>query len=87
MTVFPVGLQRDIRGFFGSYAKACRQADDLLFRPDSRNHEIGERHETRESSANPTDMSGRQPVITPVGKSVQTQPPRIQPSVRQSRDR
>ena len=30
-------LQRDIRAFFGSYTKACRQADDLLFR--SRNAE------------------------------------------------
>ncbi len=32
MTALPLGLQRDIRAFFGSYAKACRQADDLLFR-------------------------------------------------------
>jgi DNA phosphorothioation-associated putative methyltransferase len=28
----PIGLERDIRAFFGSYTKACRQADDLLFR-------------------------------------------------------
>jgi DNA phosphorothioation-associated putative methyltransferase len=27
----PLGLQRDIRAFFGSYAQACRLADDLLF--------------------------------------------------------
>src|SRR5208283_3594606 len=32
MTILPLGLQRDIRAFFGSYTKACRQADDLLFR-------------------------------------------------------
>jgi DNA phosphorothioation-associated putative methyltransferase len=32
MTALPIGLQRDIRAFFGSYTKACRQADDLLFR-------------------------------------------------------
>jgi DNA phosphorothioation-associated putative methyltransferase len=32
MQALPVGLQRDIRAFFGSYTKACRQADDLLFR-------------------------------------------------------
>ncbi len=31
MTALPLGLQRDIRAFFGSYTKACRQADDLLF--------------------------------------------------------
>jgi DNA phosphorothioation-associated putative methyltransferase len=31
MTASPIGLQRDIRAFFGSYTKACRQADDLLF--------------------------------------------------------
>lgn len=29
---WPVELQRDIRWFFGNYTKACRQADDLLFR-------------------------------------------------------
>ncbi len=28
----PRTLQRDIRAFFGTYSKACRQADDLLFR-------------------------------------------------------
>ncbi len=28
----PIELQRDIRWFFGNYTKACRQADDLLFR-------------------------------------------------------
>lgn len=27
----PTGLQRDIRTFFGSYTKACQQADELLF--------------------------------------------------------
>jgi DNA phosphorothioation-associated putative methyltransferase len=32
MTALAIGLQRDIRAFFGSYTKACRQADDLLFR-------------------------------------------------------
>jgi DNA phosphorothioation-associated putative methyltransferase len=32
MTALPLGLQRDIRAFFGSYTKACRQADDLLVR-------------------------------------------------------
>src|SRR3954452_20839011 len=32
LSLLPLGLQRDIRAFFGSYAKACRQADDLLFR-------------------------------------------------------
>jgi DNA phosphorothioation-associated putative methyltransferase len=32
MTALPIGLQRDIRAFFGNYTKACRQADDLLFR-------------------------------------------------------
>jgi DNA phosphorothioation-associated putative methyltransferase len=30
-----VSLQRDIRGFFSSYANACRLADDLLFRARS----------------------------------------------------
>jgi DNA phosphorothioation-associated putative methyltransferase len=28
----PVDMQRDIRAFFGNYTKACRLADDLLFR-------------------------------------------------------
>jgi len=32
MTALPLGLQRDIRAFFGGYTKACRQADDLLYR-------------------------------------------------------
>jgi DNA phosphorothioation-associated putative methyltransferase len=32
MTALPVGLPRDIRASFGSDTKACRQADDLLFR-------------------------------------------------------
>lgn len=32
ISVLPVGLQRDIRAFFGSYAKACRLADELLFK-------------------------------------------------------
>jgi DNA phosphorothioation-associated putative methyltransferase len=32
ITALPFGLQRDIRAFFGSYTRACRQADDLLFR-------------------------------------------------------
>jgi DNA phosphorothioation-associated putative methyltransferase len=32
MSALPVGLQRDIRAFFGSYSNACRRADDRLFR-------------------------------------------------------
>jgi DNA phosphorothioation-associated putative methyltransferase len=32
MPALPLGLQRDIRAFFGSYANACRLADDQLFR-------------------------------------------------------
>src|SRR5271170_6156901 len=32
LSQLPRGLQRDIRAFFGTYTKACRQADDLLFR-------------------------------------------------------
>ncbi len=28
----PATLQRDMRAFFGAYARACRQADELLFR-------------------------------------------------------
>jgi DNA phosphorothioation-associated putative methyltransferase len=32
MSALPVGLQRDIRAFFGSYANGCRRADELLFR-------------------------------------------------------
>ena len=32
ISALPVGLQRDIRSFFGSYANACRLADDRLFR-------------------------------------------------------
>ncbi len=35
ISVLPIGLQRDIRAFFGSYANACRLADDLLFRAGS----------------------------------------------------
>ena len=31
MSALPIGLQRDIRAFFGSYASACRLADDRLF--------------------------------------------------------
>ncbi len=31
ISALPVGLQRDIRAFFGSYSNACRLADDLLF--------------------------------------------------------
>ncbi len=31
VSVLPVGLQRDMRAFFGSYAQACRSADALLF--------------------------------------------------------
>jgi DNA phosphorothioation-associated putative methyltransferase len=32
ISVLPLGLQRDIRAFFGNYASACRLADELLFR-------------------------------------------------------
>ncbi len=32
ISVLPLGLQRDIRAFFGSYANACRMADALLFK-------------------------------------------------------
>jgi hypothetical protein len=32
ISALPIGLQRDIRAFFGSYSNACRMADDLLFR-------------------------------------------------------
>ena len=35
ISALPVGLQRDIRAFFGSYSNACRPADDLLFRAGS----------------------------------------------------
>jgi len=35
ISVLPIGLQRDIRVFFGSYSSACRVADDLLFRAGS----------------------------------------------------
>ncbi len=31
ISALPVGLQRDIRAFFGSYANACRLADHRLF--------------------------------------------------------
>lgn len=27
----PIGMQRDVKAFFGSYAKACARADELLF--------------------------------------------------------
>ena len=27
----PIGAQRDVRAFFGSYTKACKEADELLF--------------------------------------------------------
>ena len=32
ISALPIGLRRDIRSFFGSYADGCRRADDLLFR-------------------------------------------------------
>ncbi len=32
ISALPIDLQRDIRSFFGSYANACRLADDRLFR-------------------------------------------------------
>ena len=32
ISALPVGLQRDIRSSFGSYANACRLADDRLFK-------------------------------------------------------
>jgi hypothetical protein len=32
LSQLPHGLRADMRAFFGTYAKACRQADDLLFR-------------------------------------------------------
>ena len=32
ISALPIGLRRDIRAFFGSYADGCRRADDLLFR-------------------------------------------------------
>ena len=32
LTQLPRTLQADMRAFFGTYAKACRQADELLFR-------------------------------------------------------
>jgi hypothetical protein len=35
ISALPLGLQRDIRVFFGSYSNACRLADDLLFRAGS----------------------------------------------------
>jgi DNA phosphorothioation-associated putative methyltransferase len=31
MSALRLGIQRDIRAFFGSYASACRRADDRLF--------------------------------------------------------
>jgi DNA phosphorothioation-associated putative methyltransferase len=41
----PIGLQRDIRALFGSYTKACENADDLLFRagdPDAVSRACGD---------------------------------------------
>jgi DNA phosphorothioation-associated putative methyltransferase len=35
ISALPLGLQRDIRAFFGSYSNACRLTDDLLFRAGS----------------------------------------------------
>jgi len=35
ISVLPLGLQRDIRAFFGSYSTACRTADELLFSSSS----------------------------------------------------
>ncbi len=32
VSALPPSLQRDMRAFFGSYAKACAEADDLLFK-------------------------------------------------------
>ena len=32
ISALPLGLQRDIRAFFGSFANACRLADDRLFK-------------------------------------------------------
>lgn len=32
LSQLPVGLQRDMRAFFGTYNKACAEADDLLFK-------------------------------------------------------
>jgi DNA phosphorothioation-associated putative methyltransferase len=32
ISVLPIGLQRDIRAFYGSYTNACKLADELLFR-------------------------------------------------------
>src|SRR5262249_43478644 len=37
LTQLPRSLQRDLRAFFGSYAKACRQADELLFKAGDAN--------------------------------------------------
>ena len=31
MSILPIGLQRDLRAFFGSYSHACKLADDVLF--------------------------------------------------------
>src|SRR5262249_24094577 len=30
LSALPIGLERDLRSFFGSYAAGCRRADDLL---------------------------------------------------------
>jgi DNA phosphorothioation-associated putative methyltransferase len=32
MSILPLGLQRDLRAFFGSYSNACKLADEVLFR-------------------------------------------------------
>jgi DNA phosphorothioation-associated putative methyltransferase len=31
MSIIPLGLKRDLRAFFGSYSRACKLADDVLF--------------------------------------------------------
>ena len=31
MSILPLGLQRDLRAFFGSYSNACKLADEVLF--------------------------------------------------------
>ena len=38
MSILPIGLQRDLRAFFGSYSQACRLADDLLFQAGNAEH-------------------------------------------------
>jgi DNA phosphorothioation-associated putative methyltransferase len=32
LSALPLSLRRDLRAFFGTYSKACRRADELLFR-------------------------------------------------------